>query len=52
MSSTGASAFGRLFDETMSRIKVPFGDEILSEEDFKQTLQRKQKGQKSRRKGV
>ena len=34
MSSTGASAFGRLFDETMSRIKVPFGDEILSEEEI------------------
>lgn len=34
MSSTGASAFARLFDETMSRIRVPFGDEKLSEEEI------------------
>ncbi len=33
-SSTGASAFARLFDETMSRIRVPFGGENLSEEEI------------------
>lgn len=34
LSSTGANAFSRLFDETMSRLKVPFGDKILSEEEI------------------
>lgn len=34
MSSTGASAFARLFDETMSRVKVPFEGKNLSEEEI------------------
>lgn len=34
LSSTGASAFSRLFDETMSRLRVPFEDEMISEEEI------------------
>lgn len=34
LSSTGARAFARLFDESMSALRVKFGGEILSEEEI------------------
>ncbi|TKX33086.1 M3 family oligoendopeptidase [Campylobacter aviculae] len=34
MSNTGASAFGRLFDESMSSLKISFEDQELSEEEI------------------
>ncbi len=34
LSSTGARAFARLFDETMSRLKIPFNGEFVSEEEI------------------
>ncbi|MBZ7935188.1 M3 family oligoendopeptidase [Campylobacter sp. B0100352/1] len=34
MSNTGASAFGRLFDESMSSLKISFEEQELSEEEI------------------
>ena len=34
LSSTGARAFARLFDETMSRLKIAFNGELISEEEI------------------
>ena len=34
LSSTGGRAFARLFDETMSRLKIPFNGEFIGEEEI------------------
>ncbi|NDJ26636.1 oligoendopeptidase F [Campylobacter sp. MIT 12-8780] len=34
LSNTGAQAFSRLFDESLARLKIPFENELLSEEEI------------------